>query len=234
VTRLAAGVEARLDRFRRRAVTEPFPTLESFAAALYDAIYPLTELDGQTGWHLAKFAGALGEMFQPVADVARDTPEGPGWSAVLDLQRCPDEWLPWLAQFVGVALLAGSSPDDMRERIAGTDGFKRGTPESIRVATQATLTGTRHVTLRERDSNSADPPYTLEVVTLTGETPDPAATRAAILAQKPGGIVLAYRTVAGQDWQGVTAKTWRQARATYATWRDLRDNVGILNADIST
>jgi hypothetical protein len=224
VTRLGSGVEARIERFQRRDATDPMPVMQSFAAALYDAVFPLAALDGQTGWHLAHFAGALGEMFQPVADVARDTPEGPGWSAVLDLERCPDEWLPWLAQFVGVVVLAGSSADHMRERIAGTDGFNRGTPESIRVAAQATLTGSRHVTLRERDSNAADPPYTLEVVTLTGETPDPAATRAAILAQKPGGIVLIYRTVAGQDWQAVTAKTWRQARTAYPTWRNLRDN----------
>jgi threonine dehydrogenase-like Zn-dependent dehydrogenase len=163
-------------------------------------------------------------MFQPVADVARDTPAGPGWSAVLDLGRCPDAWLPWLAQFVGVTVIAGSTPNAMRERIASTDGFKRGTPEAIRGAAQATLTGNRTVTFRERDANSPDPPYTLEVVTLTGETPNPAATRAAIVAQKPGGIVLNYRTVEGQDWQAVQAKTWRQARTTYASWRNLRDN----------
>jgi hypothetical protein len=225
VTRLAAGVEARLDRFRRRAVTEPLPTLESFAAALYDAIYPLTELDGQTGWHLAKFAGALGEMFQPVADVARDTPEGPGWSAVLDLQRCPDEWLPWLAQFVGVVVARGviARRHARAHRGNGRLQARHARVHPGRHPSHANRVAPCH--LARARQQRADPPYTLEVVTLTGETPDPAATRAAILAQKPGGIVLAYRTVAGQDWQGVTAKTWRQARATYATWRDLRDNV---------
>jgi hypothetical protein len=64
---------------------------------------------------------------------------------------------------------------------------------------------------------------------LTGETPDPAATLAALMAQKPGGIVLTYRTVEGQDWQAVSesGKTWRSARAAYATWRDLRDNAEV-------
>jgi hypothetical protein len=188
---------AALDRFRARDVTDPPPDLASFAALLYDALAPLATLDGQADWHLAHYCGALGAMFQPVADVARDTPAGPGWSAVLDLDRCPDAWLPWLAQFVGVTVIAA----------------------------QATLTGNRTVTFRERDSSAADPPYTLEIVTLTGETPDPAATRAAIIAQKPGGILLNYRTVAGQDWQAVQAKTWRAAKTTYASWRTLRDNV---------
>lgn len=225
MTQVRPGVEQALERFRARVVRESPPALESFAALLYDALAPLAILDGEADWHLPKYCGAHGAMFQPVADVARDTPDGPGWSAVVDLDRCPDAWLPWLAQFAGVTVIAGSTPAEMRERIGSTDGFKRGTPEAIRAATQATLTGNRTVTFRERDSSAADPPYTLEVVTLTGETPDPAATRAAIIAQKPGGIVLNYRTVAGQDWQAVQAKTWRAAKTTYANWRTLRDNV---------
>lgn len=213
-----------LARIEGQAVASP-PTLESFADDIYDALLPLAWLDGQTGWHLALYCGAIGTMFQAVADVARDTPEGPGWSAVMDLDRCPDAWLEWLAQFAGVTVIPGSTPAEMRERIARTDGFKRGTPDAIRAAAQATLTGNRIVVFRERDSSAPDPPYTLEVVTLTGETPNPAATRAAILAQKPGGIVLNFRTIEGQDWQAVQAKTWRQARTTYANWRALRDNV---------
>jgi len=206
------------------AVVTPPPTLESFAENLYAGMDPLAWLDASVGWALAQFCAALGVMFQPVEDVARDTPDGPGGSAVVDLDRCPDAWLPWLAQFVGVTVIPGSSPADMRARITSTDGFHRGTPAAIRAAAQATLTGTQTVTFRERDSNSADPPYTLEVVTLTDETPDPAATRAAIIAQKPAGIVLNFRTVAGQDWQAVQAKTWRTARTTYATWRKLSTN----------
>jgi hypothetical protein len=135
-------------------VADPPPDLASFAALLYDALAPLATLDGQADWHLAHYCGALGAMFQPVADVARDTADGPGWSAVLDLDRCPDAWLPWLAQFVGVTVLAGSTPDAMRDRIGRTDGFKRGTPEAIRAAAQATLTGNQTVTFRERDSSA--------------------------------------------------------------------------------
>jgi hypothetical protein len=201
------------------------PALDSFADNLYAGMEPVAWLDGTVAWSLAHFCAALGVMFQPAEDLARDTPDGPGWSVVVDLARCPDAWLPWLAQFVGVTVIPGSTPAEMRARIASTDGFKRGTPAAIAGAAKATLTGNQYVAFRERDISAPDPPYSLEVITLAGETPDPNATLAAILAQKPAGIVLSYRTVTGQDWQALTAKTWRQARTTYSSWRNLRDNV---------
>lgn len=199
-------------------------TPDSYAERLYAALAPIALRDPDHGWALLILVNAIGGMFQEPEDLARDTPEGPGWSALMDLDRCPDMALPWLAQFVGVRPLPGSTEDEQRLRIASTDGFKRGTPAAIRGAVEATLTGNRIVYFRERDPNGADPPYTLEVVTLTAETPDPGATLAALLAQKPGGIVLTYRTVLGQDWQELqqSGNTWRQARTTYATWRDMR------------
>lgn len=201
--------------------------LDSFAALLYDALAPLAAWDEGAGWALAHYCAAIGAMFQPVEDIARDTPDGSGWSAVLDLERSPDSWLPWLAQFVGVTTIPGSTPAATRQRIASTDGFRRGTPAALEGAAAATLTGNKIVIFRERDQSAADPPYALEVVTLTGETPNPAATQAAILAQKPGGIVLTYRTAEGEDWQLVkeSGKTWRQVRTERTNWRDLRDNV---------
>lgn len=202
------------------------PALESFAYTLYEGMEPVAWLDATVGWSLAFFCGALGTMFQEVQDLARDSPDGPGWSAVMDLDRCPDGWLPWLAQFVGVTVVPGSTPEEMRARIQSTDGFRRGTPAALEGAAQATLTGNRIVYFRERDPNGVDPPYTLEVVTQTGETPDPDATLAALIAQKPAGIVLNYRLVQGQDWQELaqSGRTWRQVRDDFASWRDVRDN----------
>lgn len=221
MTQLRPRFEARLQSLPR--TTTPPPTLESFADDLYDALLPVAWLDAQADWHLAYYCGAAGEMFQDVADVARDTPAGPGWSAVMDLGRCPDAWLPWLGQFAGVTVIPGSTPAEMRERIARTDGFRRGTPEAIRAAAQATLTGNRTVYFRERNGGA----YRLDVVTLSGETPDPAATRAALMAQKPGGILLTYNTVTGQDWQALRdtpPRTWTKVKADYATWQGVRDN----------
>lgn len=225
MTQVRAGLERVLDRAPREEIDPP-PNLESVAEDLYDAVYPLAWLDSAVGWHLAHFVGALGSMFQAVADVARDTPEGPGWSAVVDLPRSPDAWLPWLAQFSGAVIPPGTSPADARAYIASTDGFKRGTPAALRGALAATLTGSKTVYFRERAVGSADPPYTLEVVTLTSETPSPATSLAALLKQKPGGIVLIFNQVTGWDYTAMTAKggAYSTLPALYATYADLTYN----------
>lgn len=204
------------------AIGDP-PPLESFADNLYDALFPLAGEDGNVGWHLAYFVGAIGAMFQDVADVARDTPEGPGWSAVVDLTRCPTTWLPWLAQLVGVTVPPGLGDADARAWIASTDGFSRGTPAALKGAVAHTLTGDKTVYFRERDGGDA---YALEVVTRTDETPDPAASLAALIAQKPGGIVLTYRTVAGWDYEEMTLEggTYAAQTAAFATYYDLSNN----------
>lgn len=203
------------------APTPPPPTLATFADNLYDALEPVAWQDAFYGYALAHYCASLGAMFQPVEDLARDTEDGPGWSAVLDLDRCPDAWLPWLAQFVGVTIPAGLTPAEQRAWITGTDGFARGTPAAIRNAAAATLTSSKTVVLRERDTS----PYRLEVVTYEAETPDPAATQRAILAQKPAGIVLSYRVQAGADFQGVKAHfaTYAALRSAYPTYRAARD-----------
>ena len=67
-------------------------------------------------------------MFQDVEDLVRDSPAGdPGWSELLDLDRCPPEALDWLGQFVGIRIPAGLNDLQSRAWISSTDGFRRGT-----------------------------------------------------------------------------------------------------------
>jgi hypothetical protein len=198
-------------RRARLTALAPAPELASVAERLYAAMTPLAWRDEEYGWALAALDGAVGEMYQEVDDLARDTAYGPGWSSVMDLARCPDAWLPWLAQFPGVSVVAGTTPAEMRARILSTDGFRRGSPAAIRAATQATLTGSRTVYEAERFGGNA---YVLAIRTITGETPNAAATRAAIIAQKPAGIRLDYTTVVGQ--------TYDLVRVNYATYADVR------------
>lgn len=181
---------------------------ESFAARLYAMLEPWGRDDEENEWALLVYCNALGTLFQTVENVVRDTPAGPGWSPLVDLGRCPDFALPWLAQFVGVRVPPGSTALEQRAMIAQRLGWERGTPAAIVNATAATLTGERAVVLRERYGGDA---YVLMVRTLTYETPSPTATLNAILTQKPGGIVLDYNAIAGQDY--VALKT----RGTYAT-----------------
>lgn len=189
---------------------------EAFAERLYGMLAPLAQRDPLAGWSLLIYVNAIGAMFELVEDWVRDTPAGVGWSLLLDLNRCPPEALPWLAQFVGVRLLPDSTPEEQRARIASTDGWARGTPASMRGAAVATLTGRQRVIFRERYGD----PYALDVFTYTAETPDPAATLAALLSQKPAGIVMTYEAQDGQDYQLVkdTHATYADVRAAYSNY----------------
>lgn len=196
---------------------------DSFAARLYGALLPLAYQDPANAWALLILCNALGTEYQLVEELVRDTPDGPGWSVLVDLDRCPDWALPWLAQLVGVRLLPGSDPTEQRARIESTGGFRRGTRDALIGAAQATLTGNKNVIFRERDHPATDTPayaYYLTVITYAAQTPDPTATRNALLAQKPAGILLDYRTATGQDWQQVktTNATWQIVKNTYPTW----------------
>lgn len=198
------------------------PTLSALGARLQERTEPLAPTDSDHGWVHAHLCEAIMVMLAEVADIYDPADPLPPAAPLLDPELAPDWALPWVGQLVGVYVPPSATPEQARQLITSVAGWKRGTPAALRAAAQMFLSGNQTVIFRERDSGD---PYRLEVVTLTGETPSPAATQAALLAQKPAGIVLSYRTVEGQDWQGVTAKTWRQARTTYSSWRSLRDNV---------
>jgi hypothetical protein len=199
---------------------------QPFAERLYWMLAPLAQDDPSYSWSLLTFVNACTLAYEQVEEWVRDTPAGPGWSILLDVDRCPPEALGWLAQFVGVRLLKNAPDAANRERIAATDGFHRGTPAAIRAAAQATLTGSRSVFMTERDHPSSDTPayaYYLSVVTYAGETPDPVATRNAILLQKPAGIVLSYLCVSGQVYDQVHAgfATYAALKAHYPSYQDV-------------
>lgn len=197
---------------------------DSFAGRLYDMLEPLARLDPLNAWALLIYCNAIGVEFQLVEDVVRDTPDGPGWSLLLDLDRCPDAALPWLGQFVGVRVLPSSTPDEQRARIRATDGWKRGTRDAMIGAALATLAPGAAVDFRERSGDPASEPidyaYRLTVRTYSHATPDPTATLNALLAQKPGGIVLDFAVVTGQTWQQVKNlnATWSTVKSKYDDW----------------
>lgn len=93
---------------------------------------------------------------------------------------------------VGVAFVGTLTEVQQRQRIEDQEGRRRGTRAAIEAAAKKTLTGGQQVFIYEKWGGDA---YTLRVVTYTAETPDPAATEAAIRRQKPAGIVLIYEVV---------------------------------------
>lgn len=195
------------------------PTLTTIGQRLYDDVEPLASQDAANGYALALFAAGLAKMLDGVADLTRDTDTMVGWGSVMNADAAPVEWLPWLAQFLGVTLPGTLTEQQRRDRIKGTDGFKRGTPAAMKVAAQALLTGTRTVFFNERSGNA----YRLTVSTWASETPDSAKVLAALVAQKPAGIVLTYSTIVGGDWATLvgTHATWTATLASFATWADL-------------
>jgi hypothetical protein len=218
---LTAGVPPQLED------VPPALTPASFAERLYAMLAPLAQVDAENGWSLLIYVNAIGQMFQLIEDLVRDSDAGPGWSLLLDLDRCPDEALPWLAQFVGVRVPSNLTPDQQRAYIASTAGFRRGTLAALRGAAAATLTGARTVHITERSGDPAHKPeyaYYLDVTTYDSQTPNAAATQAALLSQKPGGLVLRYASVPGQTWAQLKAsgRTWAQVKSDYPTWDDVR------------
>lgn len=166
----------------------PMPALSPVAATLYEQVSPLAFADPDNGYAVAHVCQAIGLMWQDMDDLIRDTDSGPGWSTLVDVNRAPGFVLPWLAQLAGVRATRGISETALRDEVARADGQRRGTPEAIRRAAAKTLTGTQSVRLVERTTSA----YTLTVITSTSETPDPAATLAALLAAKPAGLVLTH------------------------------------------
>jgi len=185
--------------------------------------------DPQYGWAHAHLCEALGQpllQFQEAFDPVDADP----FETLLDPARCPPWALPWLAQLVGLRLPTSITVDQQRAFINALASHNRGTPSALAAAAGLYLTGNRTVMFRERDPTGTDPPYTLEVVTRDSETPDPAKVQAALMAQKPGGIVLFYRTVQMWDYEEMTLEgaqeswTYASLPSMFATYRELAFN----------
>lgn len=165
-----------------------FPALGSVGAELYAANEPLAYADPGHDYALAVLCGAIGAMWQDVADLAEERDGRPQWAALVDVETSPDYALPWLAQIPGVKLTAGATAEQQRDETRRLSGQARCRPQSMKDEAAPTLSGTKTVILLERTSSA----WTLTAITRTAETPDPAATLAALLRQKVGGDVLTH------------------------------------------
>jgi hypothetical protein len=184
---------------------------------VYDSIAPLTANDNGD---LRAYVDSIGQMTREIEDLARDDADGnPGWSSILDADRCPVQFLPWLAQAVGVVLPDGLSEADQRTYIKSTDGWKRGRPAAIKAAPIKHLTGDRTVLLYERTPDA----YGFTVITFTAQTPDSALVLADLLAAKPAGLNLTYVVHSGQSYQDIydNYATYELVYTTYATYEDV-------------
>lgn len=180
------------------------PVVPAPTEILYDELQVTQPRDEALGYPLLILLGAIGTAFGELHDIVRDTDDGPGWSVLMDPDRCPAWALPWLAQFAGVVLPPGLDEAEQRRRISNPAPYRRGTKLAMIEAAQATLTGTRTVRVLERTGSS----YHFTVVTRPGETDaapyddvsgsyddalgsydSTARTVLAIRSQKPAGLL---------------------------------------------
>lgn len=138
-----------------------------FAEAIYEQVDPLTFAEAQLDYPLLKFLGALGQAFQQMDTLAFPGDGTPPWSALVDIDRIPDEGLPYLGQMIGVAVDTGLTFDQQRQQIRDHTSWQRGTPAALTKAIQMFLTGSKTVVITERDTS----PYHFGITTYSDETP---------------------------------------------------------------
>lgn len=196
------------------------PQGANFAARLFEQLLPFQAID-QLG-HLWALCDGIYAMFQAVEELTAERPDGlSGWANMVDINACPSQYLPYLAQFVGAEVKLGLSDADQRAYILSLPGFNRGRPATIISEVQATLTGGKFVDLQERTPTA----WRYAVVTKPSETPNPAATIAALQAQKPGPDQFQHLLVeaATYGWLAGEYDTYAIVASTYATYADLRN-----------
>lgn len=147
----------------------PRPTdVGNFAEGLYSQFpQSIQDIDSKNNYHLLIFCGGIGQAFQQQDTLAHIDGIHPQWSILLDIDRIPDEGVPWLGQFVGVTVDLSLPISDQRQQIRDHVGWQRGTVDTLKKAVGRFLTGTKTVDVIERDSS----PYHFTVNTYSTETP---------------------------------------------------------------
>jgi hypothetical protein len=201
------------------------PDHSPFGERLRERTQPLALDDESYGFAHAYLSEALSRPYLEVQEIFDPEGDVPPVAPLLDIDLCPDWALPWLAQLIGAAIPVGMPPETARELIRNVAGFPSrhsgGDHGQPRVSFSRVA---KTVFFNERFANDA---YRLGIVTLAAETPNPAQVQAAILAQKPGGIVLSYSAIAGQTYRAVLTEvdSYREMRSEWATYRDVRDHL---------
>lgn len=189
------------------AVASSRPIVTPTTEEWYAMLGALTNGDDQE-WILLQMCASLGDMMYRVASPGFDVNGDDGWSTVFNLDVTPAEFIPYLGQYVGVRFdlldISGLSPIQLRDLVRAKPGQARGRPATIAAVASQYLTGTRRIVLNERAGGD---PYRLAVYSYSSETPDQARVLAALMSQKPAGIIMTYNVVDGVAWDDLVG-TW--------------------------
>ena len=139
-------------------------------------------LTGPDPDHQFALATLLGVLLDPIDDAHALVRSG--WAGALNPTTTSEVWLRWLAQAAGVMLPPGIDLDTARAMVTHPVGWLAGTPQALRTAVAATLTGSKTIWLEEHVDGD---PFLVRVTVFTDETPSVwAAQRAADRAVDAG------------------------------------------------
>lgn len=154
---------------------------------------PQTDPTGDHATFLRAICAPGEQLFSLVWDQGDpdDADYQPGWGVLFDVDAVPLQFLPFLAQLVGVpaAALAGLGDADARSVVRQEQGQQRGTLAAVIAAAKRFLSATQSTAILERVAadGSADA-YHFLVVVRPEEIVDERALVDAVNAVKPGGL----------------------------------------------
>lgn len=137
---------------------------------LYETLGPVAAPDEDNGDVLLLLVDSMGSQLDPITQVISDSDDGPGWSSVLDLDRCPSWALRWLGQFGGVTVPATVDDDTARSLIVGEAGFGRGKLAAMQAAAAAYLQPGHSVVFTERTTDAYHLTATIDESWIVGAT----------------------------------------------------------------
>lgn len=213
-------------------MTEPVfgDTTERLYARLPD-IY--RREDANQSWQFKKYlSGAVDQAsdidtlierfsFTPPEDgVADDT------SDLVDPATADQEWLPWLAQLVGVKLVPSDTVAQWRTRIASTlTSAQPGTVAAMAEAARKVLTGNQTVSIYPFSNGSgvgAGNQWEMLIVTVADETLSDPIAAVVGAGQKPAGVKL-YHTTYGASWSTIQTEFPTWADWNGKTWQEIQE-----------
>lgn len=170
------------------------------------------ELYGRLGWAkeqdalgvLEQWLSGIGEAMETLASVSADSYDdagniAPSWSTILDIERCPTPFLPWLGQFVGARVPSTLRDDQQRYLIGNAPGWQRGSVAAILAAAGQFLVGGNVATITERTPD----PYSLTVMVPNAGIVGTATCESLYLGYATCASVLADFSTCAALWAGV-------------------------------
>lgn len=196
-------------------------TRTAFGSRLFDLL-PDYVRDADDGT-LRSWLTAVGDANAPVeAFINASDPDTSvsGTSEPVNPAACPAGWLGWLGWLTGVDV-GGLSVSQARWLLSQSGAQAHGSAGSMRLAVQATLTGTRFCQVT---THVGGDPWAMGVQVLSSEVADSALTLAVALREKPAGVVLTLSSSAPVTYDDVDAgyADYAALAATGKTYDEVR------------